>query len=235
MYYVPWRFTIILLLEIRKQTCPWYEITSASNSILACSRNHNIFIHLQPCFWFPRAPRWSSGSVCTPGGAVWCGHIQTPWEWGSVFWTFLSSSQAPVHGLLWAVGSSDWPWPSGEIGEHQGCGYTTGSSAGCLAITCACESPSLWILFVSPHWAFQVTLMVKNPPSHAGDARGSSSIPKSRRSLGEGSGNPLQYSCLENSTCRAGWLAIVHDWATEHTHMEDTLEKQSLWFVLVSV
>ena len=81
----------------------------------------------------------------------------------------------------------------------------------CLAITCACESPPLWALFVSPQWASQVTLVVKNPPSHAGDARGSSSIPKSGRSLGEGNGNPLQYSCLENSTCRAGWLAIVHD------------------------
>ena len=30
------------------------------------------------------------------------------------------------------------------------------------------------------------------------------------RSLGEGSGNPLQYSCLENSLDRGAWLAIVH-------------------------
>ena len=61
----------------------------------------------------------------------------------------------------------------------------------CLAITCACESQSLWILFVSPHWASQVAPMVKNPPSHAGDARDSSSVPKSGRYLGEGNGNPL--------------------------------------------
>ena len=26
----------------------------------------------------------------------------------------------------------------------------------------------------------------------------------------EGSGNPLQYSCLENSIDRGAWLAIVH-------------------------
>ena len=37
--------------------------------------------------------------------------------------------------------------------------------------------------------------MVKNMPATAGDA---DSIPGSGRSLGEGNGNPLQYSCLEN-------------------------------------
>ena len=30
------------------------------------------------------------------------------------------------------------------------------------------------------------------------------------KSLGEGNGNPLQYSCLENSTDREAWWAIVH-------------------------
>ena len=52
----------------------------------------------------------------------------------------------------------------------------------CLAITCACESQSLWILFVSPHWASQVAPMVKNLPATAGDLRDSSSIPGSGRS-----------------------------------------------------
>ena len=35
-------------------------------------------------------------------------------------------------------------------------------------------------------------------------------IPGSGRSPGEGSGNPLQYSCLENSTDRGDWQATVH-------------------------
>ena len=38
----------------------------------------------------------------------------------------------------------------------------------------------------------------------AGDT---SSIPKSGRSSGEGNGNPLQYSCLENSMDRGAWQA----------------------------
>ena len=36
------------------------------------------------------------------------------------------------------------------------------------------------------------------------------SIPGSRRSLVEGNGNPLQYSCLENSMDRGAWRATVH-------------------------
>ena len=35
-------------------------------------------------------------------------------------------------------------------------------------------------------------------------------IPGSRRSFGEGSGNPLQYSYLENPTDRGAWQATVH-------------------------
>ena len=35
-------------------------------------------------------------------------------------------------------------------------------------------------------------------------------IPGSGKSSGEGNGNPLQYSCLENSMDRGAWQAIVH-------------------------
>ena len=44
--------------------------------------------------------------------------------------------------------------------------------------------------------------VVKNPPANAGDM---GSIPGSGRSPGVGNGNPLQYSCLENSMDRGVW------------------------------
>ena len=47
--------------------------------------------------------------------------------------------------------------------------------------------------------AFQVILVVKNLPSSAEDARNIGSTPGSGRTSGVGNGNPLQYSCLENS------------------------------------
>jgi len=50
--------------------------------------------------------------------------------------------------------------------------------------------------------------VVKNQPAKAGDM---GSIPGSGRSPGKGNGNPLQYSCLENSMDRGAWRATVHD------------------------
>ena len=52
--------------------------------------------------------------------------------------------------------------------------------------------------------------MVKNPPANTGDGGDTSSIPESGRSPGEGNGDPLQYSCLENPMDRGAWQATVH-------------------------
>ena len=46
--------------------------------------------------------------------------------------------------------------------------------------------------------SIQVALVVKNLPANAEDTGDTGSIPGSGRSHGEGNGNPLQYSCLEN-------------------------------------
>ena len=56
----------------------------------------------------------------------------------------------------------------------------------------------------------QVALVVKNPPASEGDVRDMCSIPGLGRSLRGGHGNPLQYSCLENSMDRGAWRATVH-------------------------
>ena len=55
-------------------------------------------------------------------------------------------------------------------------------------------------------WDFPGGSGGKESAGNAGDLR---SIPGSGRTPGEGNGNPLQYSCLENSMDRA-WQAIVH-------------------------
>ena len=49
--------------------------------------------------------------------------------------------------------------------------------------------------------------MVKNLP-----ARQETRVPSlgEEDSLGEGNGNPLQYSCLENPMDRGAWRAVVH-------------------------
>ena len=52
--------------------------------------------------------------------------------------------------------------------------------------------------------------LVKNPPASSGDPRDMSMIPGLGRSPGEGNGNPLQYSCLENTMDRGAGQATVH-------------------------
>ena len=49
------------------------------------------------------------------------------------------------------------------------------------------------------------------------NAQDLSSIPGSGRSPGEMDGNPLQYSCLDNSMERGAWGATVHGVAKSQT------------------
>ena len=64
--------------------------------------------------------------------------------------------------------------------------------------------------------------MVKNPPANAGDP---GSIPGSGRSSGEGNGNPLQYSCLENPMDRGAQQATVHGVAESDTTEQSTMKQ----------
>ena len=58
--------------------------------------------------------------------------------------------------------------------------------------------------------------VVKNLPANGGD---SGSIPGLGSSPGGGNGNPLQYSCLENSTDRGAWSATVHGVTKNRTRL----------------
>ena len=58
----------------------------------------------------------------------------------------------------------------------------------------------------------------KESTSNAGDL---GLIPGSRRSPGERNGNPLQYSCLENSMDRGSWQATVYGAAKSQTRLSD--------------
>ena len=64
------------------------------------------------------------------------------------------------------------------------------------------------------YWASLMSQMVKNLPAKEGDM---GLIPGSGRSPGEGNGNPLQYSCIENLLGRGALWAIVHGVAKSWT------------------
>ena len=68
---------------------------------------------------------------------------------------------------------------------------------------------------------FLVALVVKNPPANAGDLRDTGSIPGLGWFPGEGHGNPLQHSCLENSMDRGAWRATVLGVARSQTRLSN--------------
>ena len=59
---------------------------------------------------------------------------------------------------------------------------------------------------------------MKSLPANAGDT---GSIPGLGRSSGEGKGNPLQYSCLENPMDRGTWQAIDYGVAKSQTQLSN--------------
>ena len=65
---------------------------------------------------------------------------------------------------------------------------------------------------------FLIGSMVKNLSANTGDLGSISGV---GRSPGEENGNPIQYSCLENSVDRGAWWATVHWVAKSQTQLSD--------------
>ena len=63
--------------------------------------------------------------------------------------------------------------------------------------------------------------MVKNLPANARATGDVGSILGLGRSSGEGNGNPVQYSCLENPMDGGAWWATVHGVAKSRTQLSD--------------
>ena len=72
--------------------------------------------------------------------------------------------------------------------------------------------------------------MIRNLPANAGDIDGGS-IPGSGRSPGRGYGNPLQYSCLENSMDRDAWWATFHG-VIQSKESDTTEQLSNIQFIL---
>ena len=66
-----------------------------------------------------------------------------------------------------------------------------------------------------------MALVVKNLPANAGDARDVDSNPGWGRFPGVGNGNPLHYSCPENSRDRGAWRLTVHGAAESWTQLSE--------------
>ena len=80
------------------------------------------------------------------------------------------------------------------------------------------------LVFFDEKYNSQVTLVVKNPPANAGNIKDKGhKIPGSGRAPGEGNGNTLQYSCLNNPVDRRDWQAS--SWGHNESDMTDHVPK----------
>ena len=130
---------------------------------------------------------------------------------------FLSTESLLLYGQIYLVN-----YPSQSFLEFSNCNGCTVSLPNNFPFIIIGD-PISWV-------ASQV---VKNLPTNAGDLREMGSIPESGRAPGEGNGNPLQFSCLENPMDWGAWQATVHrvtqSWtrlmwlSTQHTHFMDTM------------
>ena len=66
-----------------------------------------------------------------------------------------------------------------------------------------------------------MALVIKNSPANAGEVRDIYSTPGSGISPGEGNGNPLQYSCLENPMDGRAWWATIHGVTKSRTRLSE--------------
>ena len=73
---------------------------------------------------------------------------------------------------------------------------------------------------------------VKASACNAGDL---GLIPGSGRSPGEGNGNPLQYSCLENPMDGGAWWATVHRVAKSQTRLSDFTHAHTVVLCCLSI
>ena len=128
----------------------------------------------------------------------------------------------PAFCVLGAHYSKSYP-REGEWRIHHPLG-------GCVEEPSSLEpSCEINFLFVPCYcWGFSRGSVVKNlPADNAGDTRDSGSIPGWGRSTGRGNGNPLQYSCLENSMRKEAWWAAVQAWwAAIHWVAESDITEQ---------
>ena len=86
--------------------------------------------------------------------------------------------------------------------------------------------PSPFPYWLSPFmWHLKVIswdLVVKNPPTNAGDTGDTGSTAWSGKAPGAGNGNSLQYSCLENSMDRGAWRATVYGVTKSQIRLSDS-------------
>ena len=156
-----------------------------------------------------------------------CRGVQIGTGFPMVQWVKNSTAMQEIQEIwVWSLGWED-PLEKGMATHSSILAWRT------IGAEKPCGLQSLWSQRLRQNWSHwahsqrthQVVPVVKNTSANLGDLH---STPGWGRSPREGNGNPLQYSCQENSMNRRTWWASVHgftksrhNWGTNthaHTH-----------------
>ena len=143
------------------------------------------------------------------GNQLQCSRLENPRDGGG-WWAAVYGVAQSRTRLKW-LSSSSYTWAFPKTLEQASRSWWWTGRPGVLQYM---GSQIVGCNWTEDIWrAFQVALVVKNLPvntgDNAGDVRGTGLIFGLGRSPGEGNGNPLQYSCLENPMDRGIWQATV--------------------------
>ena len=147
------------------------------------------------------------------------------WEWVRLGWFwrmtwkhvyYCTWNESPVQVRCMIQNAQGWCTEMTQrdsMGREVGGGFRRGNTCTPVADSCQCmEKPLQYCKVIS----LRLKKKKKESAFNAGDL---GSIPGLGRSHGERNGNPLQYSCLENSTGRGTWWATVHG---DHKELDTT-------------
>ena len=126
-------------------------------------------------------------------------------------------------GQLWLPGqllTSVLEMQEHGISELRGCVCQDFLAKCCVCKIDTVPRTSVWIFKTcpTPYKGFPGGSVGKESACGAGDP---GSIPESRRSPGQGNGNPLQYSCLENPMDRGPWWVTAPGVAKSQTRLSN--------------
>ena len=151
---------------------------------------------------------WRIPGTGEPGGPPSMGSHRIGHDWSDL----AAAAARIIQAVLPGVGFSMGVYWNTCLGRHRGIllekhkvnRRSPFHASGCFRVC-------VWCLGI-----FQAALVIKNRPAKAGYVTDVGSIPGSGRSPGEGNGNPLQYSCLENPRDRGAWQGTVHRATKSH-------------------
>ena len=183
----------LMLLNCGVGEDSWESLGLQGHPTSPSQRRSALGVHWQDWRW-----GWNSSTLATSCEEL--THWKRPWCWEGLGaggegddrgWDGWMASQTRCT-WVW-VNSVSWWW-TGRPGVLQ----FMGSQKSWTRL-------SDWTELSRDKRASQVALVVKNLTANAGDIRDMGLIPRWGRSPGGGHGNPLQYSCPENSMDRGAW------------------------------